>query len=140
MQASDSTVIPCYSIIIPEETVVRATDYWHVLRDGRTQPGALLRDHLEGADLRAMTGEELLANFFDTKRPQIFAESEVAGDGSDWNLIELGLLGDVSIAIPVTIFDNGNHRAPELHVPPFSGTLIFTPGALLRNDPGEDAG
>ena len=68
--------------------------------------------------------------------PQIFAESAVAGDGSDWNLTELGILGDISIAVPVSVFDNGNHTAPVIHAEPFPGTLIFTPGALLLNGRG----
>ena len=83
-----------------------------------------------------MTELDILGKLFDTKQPQIFAEMAVAGDGSDWSLTELGLLGDVSIAVPVTIFDNGNHSAPIPHAPAFSGTLIFTPGALLRNGRG----
>jgi hypothetical protein len=72
-----------------------------------------------------------------TKPPLIFAESAVAGDGSDWNLTELGILGDISIAVPVTIFDNGHHTAPIPHTQPFTGTLVFTPGALLRNGRGQ---
>lgn len=83
-----------------------------------------------------MTGQDLLANLFDTKQPQIFAEMAVAGDGSDWSPTELGMLGDVSIAVPVTIFDDGNHNAPTPHARPFSGMLLFTPGALLRNGRG----
>src|SRR5262249_26690973 len=114
-------------------TVARATDYLQALRLDRTQSGVLLRARLEGADLGAMTGHDLLGKLFDTKQPQIFAETAVAGDGSDWNLTELGLLGDVSIAVPVIIFDDGNHAAPTPHATPFSGMLIFTPGALLRN-------
>jgi hypothetical protein len=55
----------------------------------------------------------------------------VASDSSDWNLTELGLLGDVSIAAPVTIFDDACHHNPILHRPPFLGILIYTPGALL---------
>jgi hypothetical protein len=133
---SDTAVSPGYSIIIPEDTLVRAADYLQALRVGRTHPGALLHGRLEGADLRAMTEQDLLGDLLDTKQSQIFAESAVAGDGSDWNATELGLLGDVSIAVPVTIFDDGNHGAPTPHAPPFSGTLIFTPGALLRNGQG----
>jgi hypothetical protein len=45
-------------------------------------------------------------------------------------------LGDVSVAVPVTIFDDGNHSAPTPHDPPFPGVLVFTPGALLRNGRG----
>lgn len=116
--------------------MARATSYMHALRVGSLQPGAFLRDLLQGANLGPMAGLDLLGKLFDTKRPKIFAESEVAGDGSDWNLTELGLLGDVSIAVPVTIFDDGHHSAPTPHVPPFSGMLIFTPGALLLNGKG----
>lgn len=127
---------PAYTIIIPEETLVRAIDYLHALRAGHVEPGALLRERLRGTHLEDLNGESLLGLMFDTKQPQIFAESEVAGDGSDWSLAELGLLGDVSIAVPVTVFDDGNHERPTPHEPPFPGTLIFTPGALLRNGRG----
>lgn len=113
--------------------MARAAGYLQALQVGRTQPGALLHDRLQGSDLRAAKEGDLLGKLFDTKRPQIFAEMAVAGDGSDWSLTELGLLGDISIAVPVTIFDDGNHRTPTPHEPPFSGTLMFTPGALLRN-------
>lgn len=125
-----------YSIIIPRETTARAADYLQALRIGRTAPGAFLRHRLQDANIAAMTEEDLLGRLFDTKQPQIFAETAVAGDGSDWSLEELGLLGDISIAVPVTIFDDGNHSAPVPHAPPFAGTLIFTPGALLRNGRG----
>jgi hypothetical protein len=84
-----------------------------------------------------MTARDLLGELLDTKSPQIFAESEVAGDGSDWTLTELRMLGDISIAVPVTVFDDGNHRAPTPHVSPFPGTLVFTPGALLSNGQGQ---
>lgn len=124
---------PCYSIIIPEDTRDRATNYLRALGFGEAQAGALLQNHLRGADLRAMTGLDLLGKLFDTKKPQFFAEMAVVGDGSDWNLTELGLLGDVSVAVPVTIFDDGNHTAPTPHEPALTGALVFTPGALLRN-------
>lgn len=136
MRTSDIATTPGYSIIIPEDTVARAADYLRALRVDRTQSGALLHDRLEGADLGQMTTQDLLGSLFDTKQPQIFAEMVVAGDGSDWNLTELGLLGDVSIAVPVIIFDDGNHTAPKPHAPSFSGMLIFSPGALLRNGRG----
>jgi len=133
---SDTTVAPSYSIIIPDGTLVRARDYLEALRTGEGRAGAFLHDRLQGVDLRAITEHELLGKLFDTKRPQIFAETSVVGDGSDWNLTELGLLGDVSVAVPVTVFDDGNYSSPTPHDPPFSGVLIFTPGALLRNGHG----
>jgi hypothetical protein len=133
---TDTTVAPSYSIIIPEATLARAADYLQALRVGRAQAGGFLDDRLRGSDLGAMTEHDLLGRLFDTKQPQIFAEMAVAGDGSDWNLTELGLLGDVSIAVSVTIYDDGNHSAPKPHEPPLSGDLVFTPGALLRNGRG----
>jgi len=136
VHTSDDAPAPAYSIIIPEETVARAADYLERLRVGRTQPGARLADCLQGSDIQALTELDLLGKLIDTKPPQIFAEMAVSGDGSDWSLTELGLLGDISIALPVTVFDNGNHNSPKPHVPPFSGTLVFTPGALLRNGRG----
>ena len=125
-----------YSILIPKETLNRAADYLQALRAGQEEAGALLRDHLRDADLGVMTKLDLLGKLFDTKQPQIYAEMAVAGDGSDWNLTELGLLGDVSIAMAVTLFDNGNHTSPIPHEPPLPGGLVFTPGALLRNGRG----
>jgi hypothetical protein len=136
MRASDDSARPGYAIIIPESTATRAAAYLRALRARRAGPGAFLRDRLEGADLGALTEHDLLGRLLDTKRPQIFAETAVVGDGTDWNLTELGLLGDVSIAVPVLIFDDGNHAAPTPHATPFSGMLIFTPGALLRNGRG----
>lgn len=136
MRTSDTPVTPGYSIIIPEDTVVRCAEYLQALRECRAQPGAYLRNRIQEADLRTMTEHDLLGKLFDTKQPQIFAETAVAGDGSDWNLTELGLLGDVSIGVSVTLFDDGNHSAPTTHTPAFSGMLIFTPGALLRNGQG----
>ncbi|MBM3359787.1 MAG: hypothetical protein FJY54_19030 [Betaproteobacteria bacterium] len=136
MRNTDGLARPGYSIIVPEDTVARAADYLQALRVDRTQAGALLRDRFQGADLQAMTEQDLLGRLFDTKLPQIFAEMAVAGDRSDWNLTELGLLGDVSVAVPVTVFDDGNHAAPTPHAPPFGGMLVFTPGALLRNGRG----
>lgn len=136
VQTSSGAPTPGYSIIIPEETVTRAADYLERLRVGWTQPGAYLRDRLQGVDVRALTELDLLGMLIDTKPPQIFAEMAVSGDGSDWSLTELGLLGDLSIAVPVTVFDDGNHHSPTPHRPPFSAMLIFIPGALLQNGQG----
>ena len=136
MPTATITTTPGHTIIVPAETLARAEDYRQALATGRTRPGALVQARLQHADLAAISAEELLGCVFATKRPQIFAESAVAGDGSDWNLVELGLLGDISVAVPVTVFDNGSHTAPTPHDPPFPATLVFTPGALLQNGRG----
>lgn len=63
-------------------------------------------------DRHQLTSHELLGLLFDTKTPQIFAESAVKGDGSDWNNEGSRLLGDVSVAVPMGIYDNGQHEDP----------------------------
>jgi hypothetical protein len=127
---------PGYAILIPSETAARAAGYLASLRAGAAVAGARLADRLRGRVLSTLTAEELLGELLETKHARIFAESEVGGDGSDWNLVELGLLGDVSVAVPCTIYDDARHTRWITHVAPFPGTLVYTPGALLRNDRG----
>jgi hypothetical protein len=126
-----------HTLLLPDETRARLLEYLAFLRTGKAFAGNRLRDKLAGIELTTLTEAGLLDALVNTKPPQIFAESAVAGDGSDWNLTELGVLGDISIAAAVTIFDNGHHTAPIPHQEPFAGTLIFTPGALLRNGRGQ---
>ena len=125
-----------HTILVPEETRTRAADYLASLRSGQSVAGNHLQECLSGMDIATLTTTAFLDALINTKVPQIFAESAVAGDGSDWSPTELGILGDISIAVPVTVFDNGNHNAPVPHNPPFPGTLVFTPGAILRNGKG----
>ncbi|WJW74315.1 hypothetical protein QVG61_07230 [Thiohalobacter sp. IOR34] len=77
--------------------------------------------------------EDLLRSLLLTKKPCIFAESAVAGDGSDWTAEEFALLGDIACLVPVTVFDDGEWHDPVVHEPPFSAHLAFVPGALLRD-------
>lgn len=125
-----------HPILIPDETRARLAGYLKSLRSGATRAGTRLANRLREHDLTALTEAGFQDALLNTKVPRIFAESAVAGDGSDWNLEELRLLGDISIAVPVTVYDNGRHVAPEVHAAPFAGTLVFTPGALLRNGRG----
>ena len=125
------------TLLVPDETRLRLENYLASLQSGSADPGKRLVVRLAGADLETLTEADLLEALLNTKVPQIFAESAVAGDGSDWNLTELQILGDISVAVPVTIFDNGHHTAPVPHTEPFTGTLVFTPGALLRNGRGQ---
>jgi hypothetical protein len=125
-----------HKLLIPDEARARMVDYLTSLQLGSASAGMFLENNLAGVDLATLTEDAFLDALLNTKHPQIFAESAVAGDGSDWNLTELSILGDLSIALQVTIFDDGNHSAPVPHIPPFTGTLVFTPGALLRNGRG----
>jgi len=100
------------------------------------KPGNFLDNELAGNDIGNLLSIQLLELLINTKRPRIYAENEVQGNGADWTLDELRLMGDISIAVPVTVFDNGLHNSPAVHEEPFFATLIYTPGALLRNDRG----
>lgn len=122
-----------YKILIPETTSGRLAGYQDDLASGFSTPGRRLAAALAMED-------DFLTALLRTKQPLIFAESAVAGDGSDWNLTELGLLGDISVAMDVTVFDDGRHTGPEVFDEPFEAGLVFVPGALLRSGgPGTPA-
>lgn len=114
------------TLIVPQETSTRIVGYEAAISSGKVRPGSYLAARL------AEGGKSFLHHLLDTKKPCIFAESAVAGDGSDWNATELSLLGDISVSLSVTVFDNGQHSAPAIHARPFQATLVYTPGALLR--------
>ena len=119
-----------YQCIMSGETFQKVETYLSKLKEG-TEPGNFLKLKLSEYDLDELETEEFLEILVNTKKPQIFAESMVCGNGLDWNLEELSILGDLGIAVPVTIFDNGQHHFPDVHNNPFQGNLLFIPGALL---------
>lgn len=131
---------PNYTLIMSRNVSEAIEAYAKALRAGAECGGklaeAVWRGDAGGADLKSLDGASLLSALLNSKSPQIFAESAVKGDGSDWTLQELGILGDISIGMTVTIYDNGAHQNPIIHETPFTGHLIYTPGALLRNDMG----
>ena len=120
-------------IIVPPETRERAEELRLRLLAGDTAPGARLARALGAAHSPEDTAE-FIRRLLSTKKPRVFAESEIAGDGTDWTMNELRLLGDLSVAVDTTVFDDGRHHSPGVHAAPFPGTLIFTPGALLRSN------
>jgi hypothetical protein len=121
-----------YPVLANRQTFQKVTDYIEQLKAGK-RAGQYLHDRLKHLDLSQIAADEFIELLIRTKRPQIFAEFEVYGNGVDWNQDELSILGDISIVTPVTVYDNGKHRNPVVHDSPFAATLIFTPGALLRN-------
>lgn len=121
-----------YKVLINKDTYEKTVSYLEKLKI-ENSAGRYLQDKLKAQDILLLTPVEFLELLIRTKHPQIFAESAVYGDGTDWNQEELSLLGDVSIATPVTVYDNGKHDSPQVHNTPFSATLLFTPGALLQN-------
>ena len=125
-----------YKFLLHEKTLKKLESYLMALKKGKFEPGKYLSQQLENQNVGLLQLEKLIELIITTKKPQFFAESAVFGDGSDWNLTELSILGDISIAVPVKIYDNGRHSNPEIYVSPLKGTLIYTPGALLRNGRG----
>jgi hypothetical protein len=121
-----------YQILVSWQTAQKVTAYMERIKAG-SQPGRYLFDRLKQLDLRQLTTSAFIELLMSTKFPQIFAEDAVYGNGIDWNQEELSILGDLSMVTPVTVYDNGRHRTPDLHQIPFAATLIFIPGALLRN-------
>ncbi|AFY93737.1 hypothetical protein [Chamaesiphon minutus] len=122
-----------YTTLANPQTYQKAIAYLDRLKAGE-KAGEYLHHKLKNIALDLVTIPEFIELLMQTKRPQIFAESAVFGNGIDWNQAELSILGDLSIVTPVTVYDNGKHRHPDVHESPFAATLIFTPGALLRND------
>lgn len=119
-----------YKILFPEAGLAKAADYLATLQKDPTRAGKRLQATAAFKQAR-LDDFGLVEALLMTKEPQIFAESSVFGDGSDWTIPELSILGDVSVAVPVTIYDNGAHVGPIVYAEPFTGTLIYTCGALL---------
>jgi hypothetical protein len=124
--------MPNYQILIHPETYQKSIEYLDRLKAGESA-GEYLKHQLKDRDISQISIDRFIELLVRTKQPCIFAESEIYGNCTDWNHAELSLLGDINIATPVTVYDNGRHVQPEIHRVPFTATLIFTPGALLRN-------
>jgi hypothetical protein len=127
-----------YDIVLHHDTMLRISAYCEDLRTKGTDiAGVRMQRELQNVDL--LDPLALLACLLNSKQPMIFAESQVIGDGSDWTLRELSLLGDIGISARVSVFDDGRHSDPDVHNVPLEGLLLFVPGPLLRNDQGEIA-
>ncbi len=126
-----------YKILMHRVAFQKAGAYRNALQAKEISTGAYLNKVLAGKDLSQVETAEFVEYLLRTKRPQIFAESAVVGDGADWSPAELSILGDISIAVPVSVFDDGRHAAPKVHPVPFDATLLYVPGALLRNGRGK---
>lgn len=123
-----------YDLILSTETIDKISDYRISLKTTLEAAGSRFRRVLASQELTDVPDvENFIRLLLQTKRPQIFAESDIAGDGSDWNSTELSILGDISVAVSVCVYDNGAHSNPVVHKEPFKGYLLFVPGALLRS-------
>lgn len=126
-----------YKILLHPAAFDKAENYRQSLLNGQTHPGKHLEAVLSGTDLSGLETVAFIELLLKTKRPWIYAESAVVGNGTDWLQAELSILGDISIAVPVTVFDNGQHASPQIHPEPFRATLLYVPGALLLNGKGQ---
>jgi hypothetical protein len=136
MNAPNEPVSPAFTVVVHPETMADLAAYGDALSTGAARAGVRLRAYLDRAQCDTRDPSSLLDALIATKSPRIYAESEVVGNGSDWNATELSLLGGVGVATEVMVFDDGTHRSPTPHGPPFSAWLLFTPGPLLRCDAG----
>jgi len=121
-----------YTVMMSVEGWSKARTYLDDLRVEKEQPSHnLLKQIGRNFDFAQIDHGDLVRHLLHTKLPQSLAETSLCGDGSDWNLKEISILGDVSFAIPVTIFDNGAHVDPVIHSEPFEGTLLYICDALF---------
>lgn len=131
---------PTARYLCSEETLLKAEAYLISLKVGQTTPGARLAKVLSAAnieDFTAITAKHLIAFLMDTRKPKIFAESEPALDGSEWNLQENAILGDIVFSTTGThAFNNGAHFRHQNHENPLDTHFLFVASALLRNDKG----
>ncbi len=126
-----------YRILIHPKSYQKADAYrLDLAATGITQAGLYLQRELQDKDLTSLSTEAFIEYLVATKPPLIYAESAVYGNGQDWNQTELSILGDIGVATSVEVYDDGKHVNPKVHKNPFPATLLFIPGALLKNGTG----
>lgn len=130
---------PKYHVVLSQQTVYDINWYKNALRKNKMQPGNYLKQVVKSRkiSLNSATAEIFVELLLQTKKPRLSATQNIRVDGSDWNPIEFQILGDLNIAMDVTIYDNGvwspTSWSFRVHNPPFFGTLLFTNGPLLES-------
>lgn len=114
------------------------TLYLKILKTNINYAGYNLLQVLNNTCIHEYSEKMLLSALLETKKPCIFAESEIVGDKDyDWNRIELLILGNVSVSIKCTAYDNAIHDPNDINFKQFNAPqnvdLIYTVGALLQN-------
>lgn len=130
--------IESYSVLVHSDVMTKVENYRQRLYGNQSRAGGYLQDEMQQNEHALLSTEMLMEALVRTKRPCIFAESAINGDGSDWNQQELSILGDVGFAVSVEVFDDGRHVNPIVHQHPFRAELLFIPGALLRSNSIEE--
>src|SRR5581483_11936178 len=95
-----------YRIILSQTTFEKIIAYRDQLAAGTKTPGKRLAAVLNdlGTSISDITAEEFIEALLNSKKPQIYAEHYSFDDGR-WNKDEFSLLGDISVSVPVTVFD-----------------------------------
>ncbi|MFO3428992.1 Dot/Icm T4SS effector MavL [Legionella pneumophila serogroup 10] len=131
--------IMAYQLLLSKETLNKILQYKQNLEKGLATPGKFFLEELSKqeksiSEMDITTFTQLLIQ---SKKPQVFAESQVYHDGTDWTLEEESILGDVSVNMPVTMYNDGGHGSSfRNHPKPISGYLAYVPGALLASGSG----
>lgn len=141
LNSDRNTKMSKYDIVLHELSLQKLVSYKNEIEKGEASPGVLLDNEfkklkLSSHQLSTISAKEFLNILLSTKKPCIFAESAIQGNGRDWNNQELSILGDIDVTMTATIYDNGiwSPRSHDfkVHTPPFEGHLMFAIGALLE--------
>jgi hypothetical protein len=122
-----------YQLLISKKTLDLLASYKYKLANNLQIPGPLFLEELSKQEqsVNKMDLTTFAQLLIQTKKPQVFAESQ-QHDGSDWTLDEERILGDVTVNMAVTMYNDGGHGASyKIHEPPIEGYLAYVPGALL---------
>lgn len=98
--------------------------------------------------LKSLNEDDFLNLLLNTKKPKSFAEkatiytsTEIKTEISDskeesgWNIDEVGILENIAICVPVTIYDDGCHGGGQkVHKAPFEGELLYIPGPVFKGE------
>lgn len=123
-----------YQFLLSDLSYKKIESYLIDLQTKNQTPGAYLEKQLDAFDLSTIDMASFIDALIQTKKDRIFAESTQYGGDLNWNETELSLLGDISCAVNVKVFDNGSWKTPKVYPKPFDATLLFVPGALLKHD------
>lgn len=129
-----------YQFAIHANTEIELKQYQRALVTKPSLAGHFFKQalaDLSSNELKELPLDDFTERLLNTKRPQIFAEMSIAGDGTDWTIEELRLLGAIACAVPCTLFDDGLHHSSNPHSTPLEGHLLFVPGPLLRHRSGQ---
>lgn len=127
-----------YKILIHGDAIKRIEKYKMRLNDNISLSGHRLRAQLKKKPLNDLTTLEFIESLLATKVPRVFAERQSYGSSEEWSPEDARVLGDMSVVMPVKVFDNGQCVKPKVHSPPFDAYLMYTPGALFIKGCGVD--